>query len=514
MTIRPVLACKTVTGWWVGAPAVAGMAALVAATDKGLYVSPDSVFYVGTARNLLDGVGFRPPPGLPALGHFPPLFTLVIAAVGRLGVDPLDAARVVNVAVLGATVFLVGMVLRSLTGSVAAAVVGAALTAAAVDVLTFSAAALSEPLFVLLALAGLVALAAHLDRPRPVLLLAAAGSVALAVLTRYVGVALVVTGVGVLLWRGRDRSWHGVVDAATFGAVALAPALVWLAWAGRAAGVAGAGERTVAFHPFGAAYLAQAPRPLARWIIAWPGPPAGPVLALVLAAAAVAFVRRRGGGALGTVPSAPGSLPLVLGVFSASYLAVLVANRVLIDATGRLDARFLMPLHVVALLAVVPVVYRLRSRRGVVIAAWALVLSQVAGGLVWAAEGLTDESIPRRGYTARAWRDSALVSLVATADPALPVYTNGFDVLFLLTGRAGRPIPAAKDYLTDRTNTRFPFELAAMGADLERTGGLLVYFDALTARRSFLPSRQELERALPLDVVATDAVGRIYRVRR
>ena len=73
------------------------MAAVVAASAKGLYASPDSVFYVGTARNLLDGVGFRPPGALQPLGHFPPLFTLVIAAVGWLGLDPLDAGRAVNV---------------------------------------------------------------------------------------------------------------------------------------------------------------------------------------------------------------------------------------------------------------------------------------------------------------------------------------------------------------------------------------------------------------------------------
>jgi len=48
------------------------------------------------------------------------------------------------------------------------------LTAAAVDLLSLSASALSEPLFILLALAGLVVLAAHLQRPRPGLLLGAA----------------------------------------------------------------------------------------------------------------------------------------------------------------------------------------------------------------------------------------------------------------------------------------------------------------------------------------------------
>jgi hypothetical protein len=492
-------------------PAVAGMVAVTAATAKGLYVSPDSVFYVGAARNIVDGAGFRPPPGLQALGHFPPLFTLVVATVARLGLDPLDAARVVNIAVLGMTVLLVGLVLRASTGSKAAALVGATLTAAAVDVLTFSGAALSEPLFALLAVGGLVALAAHLDTRRTPALVAAAALVALAVLTRYVGVALVVAGAGVLVWRGRERRLHGIGDAAVFGAIALAPVAAWLAWAGRAGG---ADERTLAFHLFGGAYLGQAPRPVARWVVPWPGPPAGPLLALALVAAAFLLLRQAPPDTNGRDPIALRQLPALLGAFAVSYLAVLVADRVLIDATGRLDARFLMPLHVVAVLLAVPWVWARRERAGVAVAVGILVLAQAAAGVAWAAGGLTDTGISRRGYSAAAWRRSTVVARAGAEDPALPVYTNGFDALFLLTGRAGTPIPAEKDYLTGRPNPRYRQELAAMGADLQRTGGLLVYFDAVTARRSFLPSRAELERALPLDVEVADQVGTVYRVRR
>jgi len=490
-------------------PAVVGMVALTAATARGLYVSPDSVFYVGTARHLLDGAGFRPPPGLQALGHFPPLFTLVIAAVARLGLDPLDAARVVNIAVLGATVVVVGLVLRARTGSTTAALVGATLTVAAVDVLTFSGGALSEPLFVVLAVAAMVALASHLDSRRTIVLVVAAALVALAVLTRYVGVALVVAGLGVLIRQGRARRAHGVVDAALFGVIALAPLVAWLAWAGRSGG---ADERTVAFHLLDGAYLGQAARPLSRWVVPWPGPPVGPVLALALVTAAV-LARRR----IRPEPSRPVSpalrhLPELLVAFAVCYLGVLVADRVLVDASGRLDARFLMPLHVVAILLIAPWVHARRARSGVVVAAGILVLAQVVAGVAWTVGGVADRSITRRGYSAAAWRHSAVVARAGAEDPALPVYTNGYDALFLLTRRGGTPIPAEKDYITGRPNPRFQEELAAMRADLARTGGLLVYFDAVTARRSFLPSRRDLERALPLQVVAADEVGTAYRL--
>jgi len=459
-------------------PPLAGLLAVVAATGRGLYVSPDAVFYVGTARNWLDGRGLTPPPGLPPLEHFPPLFTLVLATLGTAGLDPLDGARLVNALAFAGTVLLVGLVVRSRTGSVPAALAASILTAAAVDQLTYSASALSEPLFILLGVAGLVVLAAYLDRPSPALLAAAAGLVAGAFLTRYVGIAVVVAGVAALLWR---RRWAA---AAVFGTTTLAPVAAWLVWA------EGPTDRSVVLHMFGADYLGQAVRPLSRWLVPWPGPPLGAVLALLLLVAGVAVVRR-------LPPQAGSTLSRLLVVFALAYLAVLLANRALTDATGRLDARFLAPLHVVAILLVVPALHRLRV-------AGVLVLAQVVGAVAWTAGGLTDDGLSRRGYNAAALRRSA-----AMADVGQPVYSNAFDAIYFLTGRPALPIPAEKDYLTGRPNLRYAEELAAMRA----SGGYLAYFDALTFRRSFLPSRVELEAALPLEVVAADALGTVYRLR-
>ncbi len=459
-------------------PPLAGLVAVVAATGKGVYVTPDAVFYVGTARNWLDGHGFTPPAGLPPREHFPPLFTVVLAG---LGLDPLDAARVVNALAFAAIVLLVGLVVRARTGSVPAGLVASVLTLAAHDLLTYSASALSEPLFILLAVSALVALAAHLERPRPALLVGAAALVGAAFSTRYVGVALVVVGTGALLWR---RRW---LDTAVFAAVSCLPVAAWLAWAG-------SGDRPVVFHPFGWDYLGQAVRPLTRWVVPWPGPPVGFVIAVAVVIGGVVLTRRG--------PRHP--LPVLLVTFSVAYLVVLLGYRTFTDATGRLDARFLSPLHVVAILLAVPALWRRPLLRpGVAV----LVVTQVAGAVAWTAGGLTDDSVRRRGYTAAAWERSSIVARLADVDE--PVYTNGFDAVFLHTGRSTLPIPAEKDYLTGRANPRYAEELAAM-----RTGGgLVAYFDALSFRRSFLPSRAELEAALPLEPVLTDEVGTLYRLR-
>ena len=455
---------------WLAVPPLAGLIAVLVAGAKGLYVSPDAVFYVGTARNWLDGRGFTPPPGVPPLEHFPPGFTMVLAALGKLGVDPLTGARVVNALAFAGLVLLVGLAVRAVTGSVPAALVASVLCAAAVDLLALSSSGLSEPLFILLALGGLVALAAYLDDPRPALLAGACLLVAAAFLTRYIGIALVVAGVAGLLSRRRWRA------AGVFGGVTVAPVGVFLLLAD-----GGVSDRTVAFHMFGAEYVGQAAGPFARWLLPWPGPPVGLLLAVLLVAAGVVVARRL-----------DGPLPWLLVAFAVAYLAVLLANRAFTDASGRLDARFLAPLHVVAILVAVPALRHVRLP-----VAGILVLGQVVGAVAWAAG---DGSIGRRGYTAAALQDSAvMVSLQE------PLYTNAPDAVYFVTGRPSLAIPAEKDYLTGKANPRFAEEVASMH-------GYLAYFDAITFKRSFQPTRVELEAALRLEVVAQDAIGTLYRI--
>jgi len=466
----------------LGAPAAIGAVALIAATGKGLYVSPDAVFYVGTARNLLDGHGFTPPPGLPPLQHFPPLFTVLLAAIGRLGMEPLTAARVVNVVAYVGVVLLVGLVVRAQTGSVGAGLVASVLAACAVDLLTYSASALTEPLFVLLAVAALVALAAHLDRPSMPLLVGAAGLVAAACLTRYVGIALVVAGVIGLLWR---RRW---ADGGLFAAIVVVPLAAWFLWSGSRGS-----DRSLSWHLFGADYLGQAARPLSRWLVPWPRPPIGLLLALVLV-----VVLWRAGTYLSS------SLNRLLGLFAVTYLAVLLANRALTDVTGRLDARFLVPLHVVAILVVVPALHARKLPVPALALVAVLVLAQFVDAAVWTAGGLTDGGVARRGYNAAALRDPVVLD-----DPGGPLHSNAPDAVFFLTGRTSGPIPARKDYLTGTPNPHYAEELAA----LRSTGGYVLWFEAITFRRSFQPSEADLERDLPLEVVSRDAVGTLYRIR-
>jgi len=494
----------------LGLPAVVGTVALLLVSRKGVYASPDSAFYVGTARNLLDGNGLTAPPGSPPLSHFPPLFSMVLAAVAWVsGLDPLDAAGVVNALLLGVTAVMVALLVRRRSGSVALGVTASVAMIVAVDLLVYFASALSEPLFVVLVLGAVVSLAAAVERGSRWAWAAAVAFSAGACATRYLGVALVVAEVAVIL---KVCGRKGLVRAAVVGGASLAPLAVWLA-------VAGGGNRPVVVHLFDAGYWLDGARSLSRWVL----PPFVPWPVRALATVAVlagltwlAVARPgRGRGSGGRRPT--DVVGLLLPAFAVAYLGMLVADRVVLDATGRLDLRFLGVLHVLAFIGLLPWIHRALAApasagRARTIAISAGVVLMGLHGLqagVWVAAGFTDAGVGRRGLTAAAWDDSPVLAAVAALPPDAPVYSNAPEAVFLLTGRSASPLPAHTDYLSGRMRPRYGAELAAVDDRLVREDGVVVWLRPYAFKQRFLAPVADLD----VQPVLEDDVATLSRPR-
>ena len=471
-------------------PAVIGTVALLVVTRKGVYASPDSAFYVGTARNLLDGHGFSAPPGSPPLSHFPPLFPLLLAGIGWVtGLDPLDVAGIVNPVLLGVTAVMVAVVVHRRSGSAGLGVAASAAVVVAVDLLVYFASALTEPLFVVLVLGAMVSLAAAVDRGGRGWWVAAVAGTAGACLTRYVGVALVVAEVGVLLAVGGvgRQAWR---RAALVGGASVVPLVVWLAVAGR-------GNRPVVVHLFDAEYWVSGARSLSRWVlppyVSWPV--RGLATAVVVAALLVVAATVGGRSRRPPKPERPDVLGLLLPAFAVTYLAVLVVDRVLLDASGRLDLRFLAVLHVVAVVGLLPWLDRhLTGRARPAAAATGLVLLTLHGvqGASWVTDGLTDTSVGRRGLTAAVWDDSPVLAAVAALPPDVTVYSNAPEAVFLLTGRAASPLPAHTDYLSDRRRPEYAAERAALAGRLATDQTAVVWLRPYAFRQRLIVPVAEL----------------------
>jgi len=183
------------------------------------------------ARALAGGLGYRIAslPGAPPEVHYPPLFPLLLAAVWRLVPafpSNLVALKAVPLlAALGLVLLLPRYLVRIGVAPLAAGIT-ALLTALAPLTLRYATAVVSELPFMLLLVATLLLVERAAEPDRPVGRAAIAGAVAgLAMLTRLVGVALVVGGALTLVRRGERRRAQAFALAA---GLVLVPWLTWL----------------------------------------------------------------------------------------------------------------------------------------------------------------------------------------------------------------------------------------------------------------------------------------------
>lgn len=189
----------------------------------------DDGIYVAVAKGLAEGKGHRivSLPGEPRQTKYPPLYSVVLAAVWKAAPDFPDNIRWfkrLNVLfVLGALVgtwFWTRDHLRPVTAVLLVAVVGLS-----PGVVSFSDYAMTDiPFLTLVVLyCYLWHRAAQSDTSRLHVLIA--GVSTLAVLTRSVGIAMIAASVVACLWRRqwRHAAFHAVVPGFAFGA--------WIAWA-------------------------------------------------------------------------------------------------------------------------------------------------------------------------------------------------------------------------------------------------------------------------------------------
>ena len=169
----------------------------------------DSVQHLSAARGLLAGDGLidASTAGDP-YQWWPPLFP-VLLATGSFGIlDPLDVAGPLNAICFGLTILVAGHWMRRHIRSRFLIVWGCLALALSIPVTWISSWVMSEAPFILFTALALTLTSAFLREPRRSTLLWAAVFTALAWLTRYIGVATVVTVTLLLLFQ-RDTPLAG-----------------------------------------------------------------------------------------------------------------------------------------------------------------------------------------------------------------------------------------------------------------------------------------------------------------
>ena len=197
---------------------IIGVALILLSTHYGAFLSDDSYFYIEPARSALLGNGFNPSP------TFAPLLPAVLLLLGKLGAEPLTAVRYLNAFLFGLNIILTGAIAKGAGLSDLFAGLTALLVVLSNVLLQMYGWAMSEALYQTLILVSVFLFALYLKRPSYLWLILTAVAAALACLTRYAALPLVLTLVVILLIYDTTRPflsrlWRSVV----LGFISLAP---------------------------------------------------------------------------------------------------------------------------------------------------------------------------------------------------------------------------------------------------------------------------------------------------
>ena len=204
------------------------MFVLLRTSSPGLGISPDSRNYLAASSSLLAGDGYQNHDGTPYV-NWPPLFPTLLAAIDAAGLDPVEAGRFANAAIMGLVIFAAGQLFRMHIASTALALLGTASVLLSWSIIRTFLRLWTEPLFTLLALLFVIYLSNFLHERKMRTLLLISVLAALAWLQRYAGLTFVLTGLVLIGFWTRDTPWRErFVYSTIFGIIAATPMVIWL----------------------------------------------------------------------------------------------------------------------------------------------------------------------------------------------------------------------------------------------------------------------------------------------
>ena len=194
---------------------------------SGIGVSPDSVTYLSAARHMVEGNGFKGFDNLPVT-DFPfayPFFLTIISFFTRM--DPLLFGPILNGILFGLLLYLSGAIMNGFqkpSGWYKRILLSCILFSPALQ--EVYSLLWSETIFLLLILLFVVSLSNYLRQETTKWLLVSCGFCAMACLTRYAGIFLVLTGSGLIFFNDempwRKRITHSLI----FGTLSISVFLV------------------------------------------------------------------------------------------------------------------------------------------------------------------------------------------------------------------------------------------------------------------------------------------------
>jgi 4-amino-4-deoxy-L-arabinose transferase-like glycosyltransferase len=453
----------------------------------GVGVSHDSIFYISSAENFLAGNGISRIGGgnaVKTLTHFPPLYPLSLSFLGSfIGVR--EATDWSAAILFGINAVLVVLIIFQASKSLLASLSGGLLVLISPLLLGIHFEAMSEPLYIALALTNFLLLASYFKNRKNWQLILAAVAASLAYLTRYIGVSVLLTGVLslLLLYRGSYRT--KLKKVALFGIIAFVPNLLWYVRNYLLTG--SLTNRVLAFHPITKVKLNEGLLSLSEWIFSEHtsfGLGLGSV-SFIFFIVIIGFIlkfndERRFRSNEDVFQENP--LPILIVLHILVYIGLLFLSLTFFDISTGLNNRILLPLYVLFLiLSVVGVQWVVGHSKGIIRKAlylanallFTIVFLAYAGRSSELIEGMRREG---SGFNSASWRNSEIIAILNRVDPGVIVYSNEAFPVYYLTGIGAYGIPEKYDPVKSEVRDDFQRNMEVMRERLRSPSSALVVF--------------------------------------
>lgn len=493
---------------------IATATVFLATSNYGAGLSPDSVGYIAAARQMATGIGAVLSTPLP---DQPPLYPALLAAFDYVfGIDPLSSAHIVNAVLFGLIVYLSQLLsLRLLKSSLAFALLGGASLLVCPPLVGVSLMAWSEPLFICFLLFYLILSGSYLAKAAVASLLLLSLSVALACLTRYIGVILILTGIVSIVAFSRTRPRIRIGHVVLFLLISALPIGLWVIRNYLLYGTF-LGSRASSIFTF-QENLGFAHSTVLSWYV--PNSIAGHRSLLMLLSATIGFLAGRSAtNNWSKIRTRLSDLRLLLLVIIA-YVGFLVVSSTIV-AYDRIDDRLLSPVAVPITLLVLFFVYTIltsaaeqcRSQRranlflAFGVAMWLLYPT------IETTRRIGDAVINGQGYSGKSWRTSQTIEYLRrnhTLASECVIYSNAPDALYILANMSAQYPPSKTRYNSpERVN-----DISSLrGTWPGEASACLVWFDRYNV--GYLFSIDELQTIASMRRVVGFDDGGVYYVTR
>jgi len=482
-------------------------------TPFGAGVSFDSIMYLGGAKNILSGIGFFNN-NLP-ISHFPPFFSILLAATGIVEKNPLQAARILN-----AILFAVNTGIFILTVYLTAGrnflttILAALLFIFSAQLIEIHAYAWSEPLFITLLLLSTLFLCLYVNKPRSSLLFATSISLGFAIITRYIGIALFPILLFIIFFSENNgkfgKSIRNTITCFLLTSLPLSILFV------RNLMVSGSTtDRSFVIHPVPIfTYFTEIMNGIFNFFVPNPLPLIGEIAIFGLIVAILVFIITRYVKEIGWQLINWRSLSVIMAtssiLFTLSYIIFLYISISSFDGSTPVNIRILSPIFVLLIPGIFTTIWTVSANIKKPIL-WSLFLVIVIITLILnmpsAITEATDIKENGLGYTSQQWNNSETLDYIKSLPEGIKIYSNGAEVINYLTDGQSILIPRKNNAMTMENNSLYDKQVDAMCKEINNKTAFLVYFDHII--RGNLPNQQEIELRCKLPILKDFGDGEV-----